>query len=78
MNTITREITGARKSKVTTHLSLNKKVALDIARMQKLSSITICEDASNYCNRVAYPLVSTCAQCFRSELSYQITLFRAI
>lgn len=72
------EVIGGRRSQAATHLALNNKLIVDIANVQKLPIITICAGAPNCYDRVAHSFASSCAQCFRVEISYLVALFRAI
>ena len=78
MNVIPGKVIGGRRSQAATHLALDKKLIADIANVQKLPMISICADAMNCYERVAYPFTSIYAQYFRLELPYHLILFRAI
>ena len=58
VNTILMEGIGGRWLQAATHLALDKKLISDITNVRKLPMITICSDATNYCNRVTHPFAS--------------------
>ena len=71
---ISHEIIGGRRSQAAIHLALNKKLIADIANIHKQLIVTICTNATNCYNRVAYPYASICCQYFGLELLYLLVL----
>ena len=74
-NTMPREVIGRRRSQAATHLALNKKLIVDITNVRKIPTVTICADATNCYDRVAYPFASLCAQYFGLEITCLTILF---
>ena len=74
-NEITCEITGGRRNQSAMHLALNKKLIADIVNVQKLPTVTICDDATNYYDQVAHLFASLCAQYCGLNIEYLSVLF---
>jgi len=75
---IAREIMGGRWGILAIHIALNKKLLVDIANQNKLPSIIVSADASNYFDRVAYLFAGIICQYFRLLLNFISTFFRTI
>ena len=71
------KIIGGRRSQDTSNLVLSKKLIVDFSKTKKLSTATICADATNCYYRVSHPYDILCVQYFRMDLSYFIP-FRKI
>ena len=53
------KVIGSRRTQEDTCLALNRKLVDSIDNARKLPMITICADAANCYNRVAYPFART-------------------
>ena len=75
---IPREIMGCRRGMSAMHVVLNKKLQADIAIQNKLPSVIVSADASNYFDRVAYHTAGMTCQHFGLPLDFIITFFDTI
>ena len=57
-NEISHKIIGRHYRQSSLYVALNKKLLSDISNQQKIPSITISEDATNYYVRITYPSTS--------------------
>ena len=75
---ILRETIDSTRGISAIQVALNKKLLADIANKNKLPNIIASVDASNYFNRVAYPIAGMICQYFSLLLDFVITFFTTI
>jgi len=60
------------------HITLDKKLILDISNQMKIPTITISTDAKNYFNRMAHPFAALTYRYSGLQLEYILVLFSSI
>ena len=74
-NEIYREIVGGRRSQSSIYIAINKKLMADISNQLKKLYTIVGADASNFFDRVTYPILAISCSHFSLPLIYISTFF---